>query len=126
VFVIKYSSSWGAVQWMARASSKNQDYANYVATTTDGCVCVAGQYCSAPLKAYGADGAAFGTTLPNAGAYDAFLAKYRHEALVVPTSAAVLQGVPVGATLYWNADGLALATGASVASWETPRPRRPS
>jgi hypothetical protein len=77
VFVVKYTSV-GAVQWIARmgGSTSNQEEGKGICATIDGGICVTGQYYSATLTAYNANGSAFATTLANAGNNDVFVVKY--------------------------------------------------
>jgi len=77
VYLVKYNAS-GTVQWITRIAGTAADNItnNSMCSTSDGGVVIVGYYASTTLTAYNADGTSFGTTLPNAGSNDAFVAKY--------------------------------------------------
>lgn len=76
-FVVKYSSV-GTVQWVANIGGTANEIANGICATTDGGICITGQYTSTTLTAYNANNTAFATTLTNssAGITDIFVVKY--------------------------------------------------
>lgn len=80
-FIIKYNPS-GVVQWVARIASTGNDIGFAIATDSAGNVVVAGQGGNAVVTAFSSNGVAFGTTLANDGAGDAFLVEYDTNGIV--------------------------------------------
>ena len=74
-FVVKYDSS-GTPLWARRLGGTSADIANSVSTDLSGNVIVVGQYASATLNIFAANGIAISFTLSNSGGNDAFVVKY--------------------------------------------------
>jgi cold shock CspA family protein len=74
-FIAKYDTT-GTVQWGARIAGTIDDTGSGISVDVSGNLYVTGYYTSNPLTLYNSSGSAFGTTLPNSGSNDCFIAKY--------------------------------------------------
>lgn len=77
-YIVKYDNN-GTVNWMAQLGSTNNStadiYANSVCETTDGGLCIIGNFTES-FVAYNSDKTPFGTTLPPSSQNAIFVAKY--------------------------------------------------
>jgi hypothetical protein len=99
-FITKYSTS-GAVQWGARIAGTGSDLGLGISVDGSGNLYVTGYYASNPLTLYNSSGSAFGTTLPNSGSNDCFIAKYS-------TSGTVQWGARIAGTVADQASGISV------------------
>ena len=131
LFLLKYNTS-GTAQWIARINPTSMtaftpaESGYSVATDSSGNVYVSGNSASASVvTAYSANGSPFGTTLPNAGLVDGFVAKYnssgsvqwiariastgndyaRAVAVDRSTGDVYVAGYTAATTTYYNANG---------------------
>jgi len=131
LFLLKYNTS-GTAQWIARINPTSTtaftpaEGGYSVATDSSGNVYVSGNSASASVvTAYSANGSPFGTTLPNAGLLDGFVAKYnssgsvqwiariastandyaRAVAVDRSTGDVYVAGYTAATTTYYNANG---------------------
>jgi hypothetical protein len=110
IFIAKYSSA-GAVLWASRISSTGSDRGFGVATDSLGNVLVIGQYAAA-LTVYnqGASGTS-NVTLPFAGVYDCFVAKYLPDGSVSWAARISGTGTDIGQGIATDSSGNVLVTG---------------
>ena len=112
-WVVKYNSE-GFAQWRAEIGSAAADRARTAAVDSSGNLYVVGE-CLGTTAAtvYNSDGTAFATTIPNAGAGDAFIVKYNSEGFaqwvtrIASTAADIIYGIAVdsGGNVYVTGGG---------------------
>ena len=105
-FIVKYNTD-GVVQWVAKVASTGDDIGYAISTDTSGNVYVTGAGGVALVRAFNADGNAFGTTLSNGGGGDAFIVKYN-------TDGVVQWAAKIGSTAKDTGYGIATDTSGNV------------
>ena len=106
-FIVKYNTD-GAVQWVARVASTGSDNGYDITTDSSGNVYITGvgsQSGSANVTAFNANGTAFATTLPNAGAGDAFIVKYNTDGAVQWVARVASTNLDVGQSIATDSLG---------------------
>ena len=112
-FIVKYAPNVNPL-WVASISSSSatgSEIGNGIAIDTSGNVYVACQGGAATISAFNADGTAFGTTVANAGAGDAVLAKYDTNGTVLWVARIATTGADIAFAIATDDSGNVYVTG---------------